>query len=66
MRGKVKKFLDHKGYGFIEVDKEDEDVFFHYSEIVGYGYKTVAEGQEVEFNMEENEHGKYARHIIKL
>lgn len=66
MKGKVKKFLADKGYGFIEAKEEKQDIFFHYSEIVGQGYKTVCEGQEVEFNLNENERGKYAKHVVKL
>lgn len=66
MKGKVKKFIAEKGYGFIEAENEEQDIFFHYSQIVGQGYKTVCEGQPVKFSLDENERGKYAKHIVKL
>lgn len=66
MKGKVKKFLSDKGYGFINAENEKGDIFFHYSEIQGDGYKTVCEGQDVEFSLNYNERGKYAKGIIKL
>lgn len=66
MKGTVKKFIPEKGYGFIETEDMTRDIFFHYSEIVGEGYKTVCEGQPVEFSLDENERGKYAKHIVKL
>lgn len=66
MKGKVKKFIAEKGYGFIEAEDEDRDIFFHYSEIVGKGYKTVCEGQDVSFSLSENERGKYAKQVVKL
>lgn len=66
MKGKVKKFSDQKGYGFIETEGEEKDIFFHYSQIVGQGFRTVREGQTVEFQLGENERGKYAKHIVKL
>ena len=47
MRGKIKWFNNEKGYGFIAY-KENEDIFVHYSAIVKDGYKTLAEGDEVE------------------
>ena len=66
MKGKVKKFDTMKGYGFIQSEDYPKDIFFHYSQIKGEGYKTVAEGQAVEFTLDENERGKYAKGIIKL
>lgn len=66
MKGKVKMFMPDKGYGFISVEKEPKDIFFHYSEIVGKGYKTVCEGQMVEFSLNENEKGKYAKNVVKI
>ena len=50
MNGKVKWFNNEKGYGFIEY-KENEDIFVHYSAINQDGYKTLTEGQYVEFNL---------------
>ena len=49
--GSVKWFNDSKGYGFIQADGVDRDVFVHYSAIVGDGFKTLAEGQKVEFEL---------------
>ncbi len=61
--GTVKWFDDAKGYGFIE--REDgEDVFVHYSAIVGEGYKTLAEGSEVEFDIEQDPKGPRAANVI--
>ncbi len=66
MRGIVKKFVPEKGYGFIETKETEKDVFFHYSQLAGYGYKTVCEGQPVEFTLDHNERGNIATHIVKL
>ncbi len=57
--GTVKWFDDDKGYGFIE-QEDGEDAFVHYSEIVGEGYKSLEEGQEVEFEVEEGDKGPKA------
>jgi CspA family cold shock protein len=61
--GKVKWFNDSKGYGFIE-QESGEDVFVHHSAIQGEGFKTLAEGQTVEFELEEDEKGKKAINVI--
>ncbi len=62
-KGTVKWFDDAKGFGFIE--REDgEDVFVHYSSIVGEGYKTLAEGAEVEFDVEQDPKGPRAANVI--
>lgn len=52
--GTVKWFNAEKGFGFISVAGEKEDVFFHYSGLVGNGYKTAAEGQKVTFEVEKD------------
>ena len=57
--GTVKWFDDDKGYGFIE-QEDGEDAFVHYSEIRGEGYKSLEEGQEVEFEVEEGDKGPKA------
>jgi CspA family cold shock protein len=62
LQGKVKWFSDAKGYGFIEVDGR-KDVFVHYSAIQSHGYKTLSEGQEVEFEIEEGLKGPQAAHV---
>lgn len=66
VRGRVKWFNDLKGYGFITPDSGDGDVFAHHSAIQGYGFKSLAEGQEVEFEIEEGPKGKQAAKITKL
>jgi len=63
--GKVKWFNQEKGYGFIE--REDGgDVFVHYSAISGEGFKTLAEGQEVEFEIVEGARGPQAANVSKV
>ncbi|MCZ6554623.1 MAG: cold shock domain-containing protein, partial [Candidatus Dadabacteria bacterium] len=51
MQGTVKWFNSSKGYGFIQSDEIDKDVFVHYSVIEGDGYKSLAEGEAVEFEI---------------
>ncbi|AKX93057.1 cold shock domain-containing protein [Neomoorella thermoacetica] len=64
MQGKVKWFNPEKGYGFIE--REDgKDVFVHFSAIQEEGFKTLAEGQEVEFDIVEGPRGPQAANVIK-
>jgi CspA family cold shock protein len=63
--GKVKWFNSEKGFGFIEVEKGN-DVFVHFSAIQGEGFKTLAEGQEVEFEIEEGNRGPQAKNVVKL
>jgi len=62
VRGRVKWFNNEKGYGFIEYTK-DEDIFVHYSAIVQEGYKTLSEGQIVEFNLIETGKGYQALNV---
>ena len=63
-RGKVKWFNDAKGYGFIEQDS-GEDVFVHFSAISMEGFKTLAEGQEVEFEIRTGEKGLHAANVYE-
>ncbi len=65
MRGKIKWFNNEKGYGFIAY-KENEDIFVHYSAIVKDGYKTLAEGDEVEFNLVETAKGLQAQNVVNI
>src|SRR5438067_6154037 len=60
--GKVKWFNDAKGYGFIETT-EGKDIFVHYSAIVKDGFKTLAEGQEVSFEIVEGAKGPQAANV---
>jgi CspA family cold shock protein len=64
-RGKVKWFNDAKGYGFIEQDS-GEDVFVHFSAISMDGFKTLAEGQEVEFEIRTGEKGLHAANVVRV
>ena len=63
MRGKVKWFNDTKGYGFIQKGEDGQDVFVHFSAIQMEGFKTLVEGQEVEFEVEERDKGYHARNV---
>lgn len=64
-RGVVKWFNEKKGYGFIQRDS-GPDVFVHYSAIKGEGFKTLAEGQLVEFDLIEDAKGAKAQNVVKL
>ncbi|KPK41294.1 MAG: cold-shock protein [Planctomycetes bacterium SM23_25] len=64
-RGKVKWFNDQKGFGFIE-QEGGEDVFVHYSSIAGDGFKTLAEGDEVEFELTQGPKGAKAENVSRL
>lgn len=55
--GTVKKFLSEKGFGFITPDDGDKDVFFHHSALEMDGFRTVEEGQRVEFEVEQGPKG---------
>lgn len=65
MKGRVKWFSPEKGYGFIERDDGD-DVFVHFSAIQEEGFKTLEEGQEVEFEIVEGEKGPQAANVVKV
>lgn len=62
MVGRVKWFNNKKGFGFIEY-KENLDIFVHYSSIMIEGYKTLSEGQMVEFDLVETEKGLQAKNV---
>lgn len=63
--GKVKWFNNAKGYGFIEQPGE-QDIFVHYSAIGGDGYKTLIQGQEVEFEVTDGPKGPQAENVMKV
>ena len=63
--GTVKWFNESKGFGFIE-QESGPDVFAHYSAIAGDGFKTLVEGQKVEFNVTQGQKGPQAEHIVAL
>ena len=63
--GTVKWFNDKKGFGFISQD-EGDDVFVHHTSIQGEGFKTLAEGEKVEFELVEDQKGFKASNVVKL
>ncbi len=65
MLGKVKWFNAEKGYGFIE-KSEGGDVFVHFSAIQGEGFKTLEEGQDVEFDVVDGDRGPQAANVVRL
>lgn len=65
VRGVVKWFNDSKGFGFIE-QENGEDVFVHFSSIQGDGFKSLAEGQEVNFDVLKGAKGPQAANVVKL
>ena len=65
IKGKVKWFNDAKGYGFIE-QEGGEDVFVHFSAIQMDGFKTLAEGQVVEFEVQQGDKGLHASSVVRV
>jgi cold shock protein len=64
MKGTVKWFNDSKGYGFIQ-QPTGEEVFVHFSAIVADGFRTLNEGEEVEFEVRDTEKGPQASNVIR-
>ena len=64
--GKVKWFNNTKGYGFIEREEGGGDVFVHYTAIQGDGFRSLKEGEVVQFDISEGEKGPQAVNVIKL
>lgn len=64
-KGTVKWFNAEKGYGFI-TGEDGKDVFVHYSKIQGEGFKTLDEGQQVTYDLEQGEKGPQAANVVKL
>jgi CspA family cold shock protein len=63
-KGKVKWFNAQKGYGFIEME-DGKDIFVHHNEIRGEGYKSLDEGETVEFEIKQGDKGDYAANVTR-
>lgn len=66
MKGSVKWFNESKGFGFITPEDGSKDVFVHFSAITGSGFKTLAEGQRVEFTIEDGAKGPSAVNVCAI
>jgi CspA family cold shock protein len=64
--GKVKWFNSKKGYGFIKLNDGDQDIFVHYTSIKGDGFKSLVEGEEVQFELAEGPKGLQAQNVLRL
>ncbi len=64
--GSVKWFNESKGFGFIVADDGSQDVFVHFSVIDGSGFKTLAEGQKVEYDVEKGPKGPQATKVVAI
>ena len=64
-KGTVKWFNDSKGYGFITPEDGGKDLFVHHTNIAGEGFKSLAEGDTVEFNVGEGTKGQHATEVTK-
>jgi CspA family cold shock protein len=64
--GTVKSFNDSKGYGFLTPDEGTKDVFVHHSNIVGDGFKSLAEGARVEFETQQGQKGPEATNVTAI
>lgn len=64
--GTVVRFMDDKGYGFIQPDKGGKDVFVHHSAIEGSGFKSLAQGERVEYELVQDPKGPRAENVVRL
>ncbi|MGB3565036.1 MAG: cold-shock protein [Thermoanaerobaculia bacterium] len=65
-QGTVKWFNDAKGFGFIVSEERQSDVFVHYSAIAADGFRSLAEGDRVSFEIEEGPKGLHARNVVRV
>lgn len=66
VNGTVKWFNEQKGYGFITPDDGSEDCFVHYTAIQGTGFRTLIEGEKVEFDITQGKKGRQASNVVKF
>lgn len=64
--GTVARFMDEKGFGFIKPDRGGKDIFVHYSAIEGGGFRSLAQGDRVEFDLVEDPKGPRAENVTRL
>ena len=65
-RGKVKWFNENRGYGFIRRETGGNEIYVHYSDIVGEGFRTLSEGEVVEFDIGNGSRGMQARNVRRI
>ena len=65
-KGKVKWFSNAKGFGFIQADGTEKDIFVHYSSISAEGYRSLDEGDDVEFELADGPKGPKAENVVKV
>ena len=65
MKGKVKWFNDAKGFGFINADGNDDDIFVHYSSVQAEGFRSLNEGEAVEFELTQGPKGLKAENVTR-
>jgi cold shock protein len=65
-KGTVQRFMDDKGFGFIKPDSGGKDVFVHFSAIGGSGFKSLSQGQRVEFDIVDDPKGPRAGNVVPI
>ena len=65
-KGTVKWFNDAKGYGFLRIEGQDEDIFVHYSAVKAEGFRTLNEGEQVEFDLIKGPKGMKAENVTRI